>query len=305
MDFKSPGRNPRAKLGAKAVSAPVELPAGLAPRLAAAAALAEVVGSGRPLDEAFEAAIRHSRITGLSDRDRALARSIVVVSLRRLGTIRKRLASLLERGWPRKSGSLEWILVVTAAQILFLDIPDHAAVNSCVQAVRLDPTSTPFAALANAVARNLTRSREVVEDDDPFIDTPAWLATRWRRTYGEAQAAAIAAAHRREAPLDLSVKADAAQWAETLGADLLSTGVPAAEQSHAGAGPAGLCRRRLVGAGRRCGPAGPASPGRGGRKDRRPLRGPRRQDGPALCRGRAGRRGGPLGRTAQALRHQS
>src|SRR5436305_141979 len=79
----------------------------------------------------------------------------------------------------------ESILVVTGAQILFLDIPDHAAVNACVQAVRLDPASQAFAALANAVARNVARQRDEHESDDPFVDTPTWLASRWRKTYGD------------------------------------------------------------------------------------------------------------------------
>ena len=43
-------------------------------------------------------------------------RSIATVSLRRLGTIRKALGRFLEKGLPKKSGALEWTLVVAAAQ---------------------------------------------------------------------------------------------------------------------------------------------------------------------------------------------
>jgi 16S rRNA (cytosine967-C5)-methyltransferase len=220
-----PGRPNRSKPGMKAPAPPVELPPGLACRLAAVAALSDVVLNGRGLDEALSTAAQHPRFTqGLDDRDRALARSIVVVSLRRLGTLRRFLGKLLEKGLPKKSGQLEWILIVTAAQILFLDIPDHAAVNACVQAVRLDPASQGFAALANAVARNVARQRDEHESDDPFADTPTWLAVRWRKTYGDDTAAAIAAAHRAEVPLDVSVKSDPAGWAETLDGDVLATG---------------------------------------------------------------------------------
>lgn len=220
-----PGRPHRSKPGMKAPPPPIELPPGLAPRLAAAAALSDIVMNGRGLDEAFAAAAQHPRFpTGLEDRDRALARSIVIVSLRRLGTLRRFLGRLLDKGLPKKSGQLEWILIVTAAQILFLDVPDHAAVNACVQAVRFDPASQGFAALANAVARNVARQRDEHESDDPFADTPTWLATRWRKTYGDAAAAAIAAAHRAEVPLDVTVKSDPASWAERLGGDMLATG---------------------------------------------------------------------------------
>ena len=40
--------------------------------------------------------------------------------------IRKALALHLLKGLPRRAGALEWILVAAAAQILFLDLPDHA-----------------------------------------------------------------------------------------------------------------------------------------------------------------------------------
>ncbi len=214
----------RSKSGMKPPLVPAELPPGLACRLIAAAALSDVVVNGRGLDEALAAAAQHPRFTAFDPRDKALARSIVIVSLRRLGTLRRLLGRLLDKGLPKKSGQLEWILVVTAAQILFLDVPDHAAVNACVQAVRLDPASQPFAALANAVARNVARGRDDPDSQDPFIDTPGWLAARWRKTYGDATAAAIAAANRAEVPLDVTVRSDPQTWAQRLDGDVLATG---------------------------------------------------------------------------------
>ena len=173
MDFKPQSRTGRQRPGTKVPPVAVELPAGLAARLAAVMALADVVGQGRSFDEALSAAANHPKITPQSDRDRALTRSIVTVALRRLGTLRWALGRLLDKGWPRKAGSFEWIMLVTAAQILFLDVPDHAAVNSCVQAVRLDSAAAPYAALANAVARNLIRQKDEFEVIDPFVGRPA------------------------------------------------------------------------------------------------------------------------------------
>ncbi len=72
--------------------------------------------------------------------------------------------------------------------------------------------------------RNLARTRDEVPIDDPFIDTPPWLAVRWRRIYGDETAAAIAGAHRVEAALDITPKADPAGWAEKLDGDVLATG---------------------------------------------------------------------------------
>ena len=56
------------------------------------------------------------------------------------------------------------------------------------------------------------------------LDVPAWLFDRWVATYGEADARRIAEASLTEAPLDLSVKAEPAAWAERLGGIVLPTG---------------------------------------------------------------------------------
>ncbi|HKH80812.1 MAG TPA: transcription antitermination factor NusB [Methylovirgula sp.] len=200
---------------------------GVAARVAAAAILRDVIVGGHMLDELFAAGSGFSRLAGLEPRDIALTRSIVTVALRRLGTIRQALASLLDNGLPRPAATqIESCLTIAAAQILFLDVPDHAAVDLAVRMMRLDQKTVPYASLVNGVLRNLIRRREaVLADGSPLDqDTPAWLASRWRKTYGEATAQAIAAANRLEPTLDISVKSDPALWAERLGAILLPTG---------------------------------------------------------------------------------
>ena len=84
--------------------------------------------------------------------------------------------------------------------MLFLDVPDHAAVDLAVRATRLEAKTAPFAGLVNGVLRNLARGRDedIWPTSDPLdLDTPAWLAARWRKTYGEELARAIAAAQSR------------------------------------------------------------------------------------------------------------
>jgi 16S rRNA (cytosine967-C5)-methyltransferase len=205
---------------------PLEIPPGLTARLAAAQAIADALTFQRPLDERFAAAETDPRFAGLDARDRALARSIAVVAVRRLGSIRKALALHMLKGLPRRAGALEWILIAAAAQILFLDLPDHAAVDLAVRATRLDPGAAPFAGLVNAVLRNVARAKdEIVAASDPFDDdTPQWLAQRWKATYGEETARKIARAHRDEPTLDLSVKRDPEDWALRLDGIVLPTG---------------------------------------------------------------------------------
>src|SRR5271169_1597734 len=106
---------------------PIEpAPPGLAVRIAAAQVLADTLSHGGSLDERISSATASGALAALDGRDRALVRAIVTAALRRLGTIRKALVQFLEKGVPRKSGSLEWILVPPLTQILFLETPDHA-----------------------------------------------------------------------------------------------------------------------------------------------------------------------------------
>ena len=211
---------------AAAERAEAEKHPGLLARTAAALILQDVVAKGHLLEERFSPTAVPNRLQTLDARDRSLARSIVTSALRRLGTLRAAIAGLLENGLPRQVPDLEWTLIVGAAQILLLDVPDHAAVDLAVRAVRLDRKTAPFAALVNAVLRNVARTKEsILASSDPLDnDVPGWLATRWRKTYGEATARAIGAAIREEPTLDISVKTEPLAWAERLGARLLPTG---------------------------------------------------------------------------------
>ncbi len=196
---------------------------GLAARRLAALALVEVLHRHRPL----EGALDQSTLPGLdalAERDRALVRMIVATVLRRLGSIRALLDGFLARGLPDNLPRIEAALLVGAGQILFLGVPDHAAVDLSVRLVEAEQGGR-YAGLVNAVLRRFVREgRAALEALDPSIDTPPWLFERWTRTYGADTAHAIAAAHRVEPPLDLSVKGDAPVWAERLGGKLLATG---------------------------------------------------------------------------------
>ncbi|TCT06900.1 RsmB/NOP family class I SAM-dependent RNA methyltransferase [Aquabacter spiritensis] len=193
---------------------------GLEARRRAADALDRVLRSGASMDEALQDA------PALEPRDRALAFHILAVSLRRLGTLRTLLAGMLERGLPRSAPRLEAILLTGAAQILFMDVPDHAAVGLAVDLARSDRSTGGYAGLANAVLRRVAREGAArLADIDPLaVDTPDWLRRRWIDTYGADTAAAIAAIHAKEPALDISVKADPELWAERLSGEVLPTG---------------------------------------------------------------------------------
>jgi 16S rRNA (cytosine967-C5)-methyltransferase len=204
---------------------PPEATPGYVARWVAAQAISDALTYGKPLDDRFPGPDGEASPQILDARDRALARSIATVAMRRLGTIRKALARFLEKGMPRKAGPLEATLVAAAAQVLFLETSDHAAVDLAVRAVRADPASAPYVALANAVLRNIGRAKdEIIGDAVPLDDVPPWLAARWRARYGEETTLAIAKAHLQEPTLDLTVKSDPEGWARRLGGTVLPTG---------------------------------------------------------------------------------
>lgn len=191
---------------------------GFAARKVAADILGNVVHKKRPLDGELDASSGHSGFRSLAGNDRALVRAIVGASLRRRGEIAEILDRLLDRPIPEKTGRVVDILHVAIAQMLFLDVPDRAAVSLAVDHAGLDRRARPYKGLVNGVLRRLGRERsDLVSDLDPErLNTPDWLWQSWTEGYGEETARAIAAAHRTEAALDLSVKSDAAGWAERL-----------------------------------------------------------------------------------------
>jgi 16S rRNA (cytosine967-C5)-methyltransferase len=199
---------------------------GLAARRVAADILDGVLRRNRPLDEQLDDRQANHGIGLLSDRDRALARNIVSTTLRRLGTLRHLLGTMLEKGMPADAPRAESALLVGAAQILFLDVPDHAAVDLSVRIAQADRRAGYFSGLVNAVLRRITAegAQRLAELDTAKLDTPAWLLARWIKAYGEETALAIARANSQEPALDLTIPAQAEDWASRLRGRVLPTG---------------------------------------------------------------------------------
>jgi 16S rRNA (cytosine967-C5)-methyltransferase len=162
----------------------------------------------------------------LSDRDRALMRRLVATILRRLGTLGHVLSRLLDRGVPTDAPRAQSALLIGAAQILWMDVPDHAAVDLSVRLVQSDRRAAKYAGLVNAVLRRCAREGQPLIDEvkEQTLDIPEWLMTRWTAHYGANTARDIAVALSHEPSLDITVKADPAQWATRLHGETLSTG---------------------------------------------------------------------------------
>jgi 16S rRNA (cytosine967-C5)-methyltransferase len=204
---------------------PAEVP-GLAARRIAADILDGVLHKHRTLDDQLDGAGAHPGLKTLADRDRALMRRLVATILRRLGTLGHVLSRLLDRGIPTDAPRAQSALLIGAAQILWMDVPDHAAVDLSVRLAQSDRRAAKYAGLVNAVLRRCAREGAglVNEIKDETLDIPSWLLKRWIAQYGEATAKATAHALAHEPSLDISVKSDAPQWAARLHGELLPTG---------------------------------------------------------------------------------
>jgi 16S rRNA (cytosine967-C5)-methyltransferase len=181
-----------------------------------------VLGRERPLDEAIDDNLGMAK---LSLRDRAFARLLVATVLRRLGQIDTLIAGCLANPLPPRAAPVHDILRLGIAQLLFLHTPPHAAVATSVDLAQ----SRGFIAhkgLVNAVLRRLCVEGpdRIANQDAAALNTPAWLWQSWTRHYGENVARAIATAHLREAPLDLTPRVNASGWCESLAATVLPTG---------------------------------------------------------------------------------
>ncbi len=222
MTDTRPNRGPKARRPAKPSRTP-----GLGARRAATALLASVLQQRMALDDALTAEQgMNGTLARLDPRDRGFARTIAATALRRHGQIADILGNFLDKPLPEKSGIAPFVLHGALAELLFLDVAPHATVSACVALAKADKNARHFAGLINAVLRRTTREGAALRDaqDATALNTPEWLMQSWSDTYGAETAAAIATAHLTEAPLDLSVKSDAAGWAEKLKGEVLPTG---------------------------------------------------------------------------------
>ncbi len=198
---------------------------GIAPRQVAARLLAAVVDRRVSLDGMLDAENGNPGYRALNEADRALVRAILNTSLRHLPRIQAIIDSLVESPLPDGARSLYHILVVAAAQILYLEVPDHSAVDLAVEQAGSDPRSRRFAGLVNAVLRRLAREKVphlTATHAVPVI--PAWFFDRLSEVYGPERAARISESQLEPVAIDLTVKDDPQGWARRLGGRLLPTG---------------------------------------------------------------------------------
>ncbi len=102
---------------------------GLEARIAASRLLAAVVDRKTSLDGMLDQEHGNPAYLALNDADRGLVKAILQSALRHLPRIDHIIGQLLDSPLPDGARSLHHLLVVAAAQMLYLDVPDHSAVD--------------------------------------------------------------------------------------------------------------------------------------------------------------------------------
>ena len=199
---------------------------GLAARQCAVTLLTRVFDDGRGFDGLLDTRHGPASFRNLSDADKSLVRAICTTVFRHRGEIDFCLNKLLDRKLPKNARHLIHSLYVAAAQILYLDVPDSAAVDLAVTTLRDDKRSTRFAGLANAILRRLSREKaELIsnssESERAVSNVAPWLRKSLRTDYGKSKLADIARQHMLEPLIDITVKQDPKFWAEKLGGTVL------------------------------------------------------------------------------------
>lgn len=198
---------------------------GLSARIAATRILAAVLEKKTSLDGMLDSENGNPVYRSLSIADRALVRAIVNSALRHLPRIEAALSMLLDGPLPQGARSLHHVLVVGAAQMLYLDVPDHSAVDLAVEQAHRDPRNKRFVKLVNAVLRRLGREKsEIIEAISEVPVLPKWFFQRLVEAYGSEVVARISEAQLTPSSIDLTVKSDPALWAEKLGGTVLPNG---------------------------------------------------------------------------------
>ncbi|PZP56686.1 MAG: 16S rRNA (cytosine(967)-C(5))-methyltransferase, partial [Micavibrio aeruginosavorus] len=197
----------------------------LAARKVALKLLQTIFQKKHNLDQAID---ESAEFNALNVRDRAFIKMLVTTVIRRLGQIDDLIKRSLSRpDQPLNPPVLEYIMRMGVAQLIFMHVPDHAAVNTSVQLVEAEG-HTRMKGFINAILRKIANEgREwITRQDVARLNTPDWLLKIWINDFGLKGAVDIATANMMEPPLDVTLKRPelAAQWAETLQANILPTG---------------------------------------------------------------------------------
>ena len=189
---------------------------GLPARRTAHHLLMQVSAEGRLMAEL----IAGGALARLESEDRARAQRLATDALRGLDRADRMLKPYLKKTPPDH--------VMNALRLGVIELCNgeaaHGVVNAYVEIVARNKRTQAMKGLTNAVLRKVAAEGPEGWNKRPIPLTPGWLRQPLVAAWGREAVTGMEAAHFSGAPLDLSVKGDAAAMAETLGGTVLPTG---------------------------------------------------------------------------------
>lgn len=189
----------------------------------------KVLEEGATLERSIET-ILGSSSERLSDQDRRFIRHITTTVIRRLGQLDKIINYCTKTKLGNTQMQIRYVLRLGIAQLLYSEVPAHAAVNTSVNLiVKIIPKKLHYLKnTVNAILRKVDREKDffLKKYNNTRLNLPPWLLKSWDSNYGQTQVKLIIDTILSEAPLDISIKPknDPAEWAEKLGGKVVPGG---------------------------------------------------------------------------------
>ena len=156
----------------------------------------------------------------LSSQDSAFANMLILTTFRHLVFIKKVLKKFVKKKLPASASNGQYALFLGTTEILYLNTPDYAVINSYVEITK-QLTDKYVAGFVNAVLRNICKQKEELKKEETNEFFPPEFFHILNQDYGKKTIQKIQSTAMIEPKLDITVKSDAKHWAKTLGGQLL------------------------------------------------------------------------------------
>ena len=155
--------------------------------------------------------------------DFAFFNMLLLTTLRHFRQIQDSIKNYANKELPKKQSFAKYAMILSACEILYMETPDYAAINSYINLIKKN-NDRFVAGFANAVLRKIaTDKKELLSQKKSNAFSQSFLKIL-QKDYNSEEIKKIQEAAFKEPPLDISVKSDPQTWAQKLGADLLPNG---------------------------------------------------------------------------------
>lgn len=143
-----------------------------------------------------------------TQKEDAFVNMLILTSLRHLVFIKKTLKQFAKKKLPSSVSIAEYALILAATEILYLDSPDYAVLNSYVDITKKH-TDKYVSGFINAVLRNICKNKEEILSKDSGEFFPAEFFRILQSSYSKKDIQQIQKSCQQEPALDITLKTGA------------------------------------------------------------------------------------------------